>query len=430
MFNRALDSHQAQSSHDLAPLPDTLQLYHAPSMSYHDYSRGTALHGHLLPSHEDSSPVGSSLASTSTNFPQVLPTLQLYPTDIQPDNNYNQDTPRYGNQYQHHNPRMHHNGQDDQYARSHMPQASHDQRGYRREHFSHGANFDNLQRFNHRYQGGEAIHSAHHNHFDPLVLPTLMVEGPGVVYDRAASVSTYVPPWEYTLPISTDLDFTVSDVDEKVYKLLTEDQRLLIVDRVHQIRPYYSETIRKRIQSVMNAALARDLLSRNVATVEAAVEVVFPIDDPKKVSWMTGLSNAQRRLVILKLADETIQRADKLRDVFLARDVTPQEALFLLLRANKEQCVSFAQSHELIVMENNNAAPWQRGITTLQRRAVLHRLEFVGRKKKRPDRYYLLQKRFIPLAFGKKILRASEAEFWMLMRYMEGKTATLPPNLL
>ncbi|UZJ50776.1 hypothetical protein CBS101457_000096 [Exobasidium rhododendri] len=231
----------------------------------------------------------------------------------------------------------------------------------------------------------------------------------------------YVPPWEYTIPVDADFDYD-EQKDFIIFDKLSKDQKILVVDRIMQIRPYSGDAVRKKLQVRLDAFLAKQLLSDNVTWVEDAVEVLYPIRKRKmryyQHPWMSGLTNAQRRQVIVKFADATEQPVDHLREFFLLQMVTPDVAVKILEAPTKKACEQIAVKYGLLIQENPRNAPWQKGCSNMQKKALIHRMMTVGRQEKMVC-YQLLQKSTLPSGVGLMMLRVSDEKFPSVMASLQ-----------
>ncbi|UZJ50769.1 hypothetical protein CBS101457_000089 [Exobasidium rhododendri] len=233
---------------------------------------------------------------------------------------------------------------------------------------------------------------------------------------------TRVQP-EYMIRFDPSFSFD-NEIDSVFYKL-DKLQRMIVIDRVSQIRPYRIDSIRKALQRKMSAPVARALLSGDVAEVEAGVECIYPIERKKKgfmqPPWMFGLDNAQRRQVIALLANATQQSTDDLRELFLTRKIEPFVSWQILSAPSLHQLVHLAYTHGLIIAgERRKCLTWQRGLSVLQRKAVIQRMMGSGIVRKQYC-YELFQRPFIPAGFGLVMLRVNEEAFQQIMAILKGK---------
>ncbi|UZJ50858.1 hypothetical protein CBS101457_000178 [Exobasidium rhododendri] len=229
------------------------------------------------------------------------------------------------------------------------------------------------------------------------------------------------------LPISPHFDY--HSEDELVWTCLSTEQKLVVTDRVHEIRPRKAPNLRQRLSDKLTAKSAKELLGDNLSEIEAAVNQLFPLERSKKSkakpvkTWLTGLENWQKRAVINKVARDTLQDTERLRDRFLDNKVTPEQALHLL-NALPEDCRRMAAALDLIMPDFETCLPWQKGLSKLQRKALLHRMMTVGRRCEKTS-YDLLERRKLPPGYGLKMLEANDADFLYIMRCLKG-SADLP----
>ncbi|UZJ53689.1 hypothetical protein CBS101457_003009 [Exobasidium rhododendri] len=236
------------------------------------------------------------------------------------------------------------------------------------------------------------------------------------------------PSREYTMPVEST--FHAKSESRNLFQSLNDAQRLLIVDRIMQIRPYCDNTTRKKLGRSLDASLARALLSDDVAQIEAAVEKLYPIDivkySAKHNTWMTGLTNTERRQVIERVAAATEQDARKLREHFLRKKVTPSVAR-LLLAANDDACVQYAREYDLIVPTTEGHAVWQKGMSFIQKKALLHRMRAYGVVSDYRC-YRLLEKKRVPSGSGLRMLKAGDDQFADIMESLKGNKRTDPSS--
>ncbi|UZJ50777.1 hypothetical protein CBS101457_000097 [Exobasidium rhododendri] len=243
-----------------------------------------------------------------------------------------------------------------------------------------------------------------------------------LVYPSDGSPHEYTIPREYIYPVSRTFPYTT--LQDLVFHRLSSTQKTFVVDRILQIRPYFTDSIRKKLARKLTAQLALDILSEDAGKIEAAIDKLYRIDVQKQKSytdpWMTGLSNAQRRQIIAKFAEVTKQNVDLLREMFLRDNVTPQLAL-QIRSATDEECMQLAKQNGLLYEENERRAPWQKGATHMQKKALVHRMMATG-ELRNTQCWALLEKRFVPSGYGLQMLRADDDDFhkmmWMLREYV------------
>ncbi|UZJ50893.1 hypothetical protein CBS101457_000213 [Exobasidium rhododendri] len=233
----------------------------------------------------------------------------------------------------------------------------------------------------------------------------------------------YIAPWEYSQRVDTEFEY--DNLEDYMYARLDDDQTRLIVDRIKEIRPYRDDAIKKKLINHMRVPEAKALMSDDTREVEKAVNELYPIDMKKRRSthdpWMTGLTNEQRRQVMAKLADATQQPVDTLLDFFLKQKITPGVAWAILQAASKEEVVALARNLNLLVTEERAQSKWQKGMGQLQRRALLYRMKTTGKVIDDARSYKMLQKRFVPSAFGLKMLRANDEDFVKMVLWLKGR---------
>ncbi|UZJ50796.1 hypothetical protein CBS101457_000116 [Exobasidium rhododendri] len=235
----------------------------------------------------------------------------------------------------------------------------------------------------------------------------------GIIYDLMPVVLNN-DNYEYTLQV--DPGTQIDDPHALVYTILNDDQKLLIMDRIRQIRPFCSDTIRRKMHDKLTGAMALRLLSSDPIAVDDAVEKFYGIKASRRgpkdevwTPWMEGLTNAQRRAVIEILAEATSQATDRLREQFLSKRVTPEVAKGVLDQHTPEEVQAYARDHGLLFQRGVGHLPWNLGLSHLQRTALQQRLEGENIPKKK---YSSLMERYVyPPGWGKAMLRARPGAF-------------------
>ncbi|UZJ50838.1 hypothetical protein CBS101457_000158 [Exobasidium rhododendri] len=223
---------------------------------------------------------------------------------------------------------------------------------------------------------------------------------------------------EYTLQVDTSFPF--ANDEELVYKNLTDDQKAVIVDHIHQVRPYTEDYLRQQLMLRLTPQTAQQLLSKDPNEVDNAVEELYPTDDVKSrtlIRWMTGFSKEEKIEIIEKLARVTQQSSDKLRDLFISRRVTPIMANELLHASTEEEVWDFAQKYDLVLVDGQTTRPWQKGSREIQRRALRQRMTAFGLRHKQ-EFYTILKKSKVPPGYALTMLRATDVEFAVIMRWL------------
>ncbi|UZJ50898.1 hypothetical protein CBS101457_000218 [Exobasidium rhododendri] len=235
-------------------------------------------------------------------------------------------------------------------------------------------------------------------------------------YNRKEHILPWTPPHEFALPVSRVVDSSGSGT--LAFPVLSDDQKIFIVDRIHQIRACTMEYIQQKCRYKLNIDTARNLLSEDEHTLDAAAEKLFTDKYKKKggvYPWMRGFNNEQRRYIIRKLAEATRQKPDKLRELFLAKRVTHEVADQILRAPTLQDCESIAQEYNLHVAVNTKEGRWQRGLSQVQRLAVQQRMINTSRVKDRDAAYAILGRPDVPMGYGRVVLRADEAKFRIIM---------------
>ncbi|UZJ50833.1 hypothetical protein CBS101457_000153 [Exobasidium rhododendri] len=227
---------------------------------------------------------------------------------------------------------------------------------------------------------------------------------------------------EYTLQYEPGYTYTDSH-EKEVYSKIGSDRRLVAADQIHRIRPYKMEYIRQQLRrKFMTAPLANELLSQDQHRVEAAVDVIFPMDDNTSrsfVPWMTGFSNAKRIQIVEKLAGATRQGADQLRELMIDSKTTPEEASRILNARTPEEVRGIARMMNLYHVQDADKG-WAMGMSEMQRKALLQRMLLHGQT--HPNmRYAYLSKDKVPEGYGLHMLRVDDAEFFNIIMWLRGQ---------
>ncbi|UZJ50766.1 hypothetical protein CBS101457_000086 [Exobasidium rhododendri] len=224
------------------------------------------------------------------------------------------------------------------------------------------------------------------------------------------------PGWQYTLPFNSvfSLKPKYRDAPNGSWRSLDDDQKAAVVDRIAQIKPFTTATIRKYLEFHLTAHTAMMLLCNDLDVVESGVAEVYrnyqqklAYENPK---WMDGLHNAQRREVIEKLADATVQPVEDLREHFLKVDA-PQAAAWAILNASgRDELLAIAQMYGLFIPQSSAALVWQRGAGKMQMKALLHRM-MTRAKITSKKTYNILARKYIPSGFALTMLKLNDALF-------------------
>ncbi|UZJ50761.1 hypothetical protein CBS101457_000081 [Exobasidium rhododendri] len=237
-------------------------------------------------------------------------------------------------------------------------------------------------------------------------------------YDDDATPSKQHNSGPYTLKV--DAQFEYADTNDLVYWRLSDNQKLVIVEHILQVRPYTSRNLRKRLDGCLTVPLAHDLLSTDTSRIDAAIQDLFPINDQESRSWMTGLSKEERIQVIDSLADATLQSSEDLRDLFLAKNIAPSVAREILNASSKEDLVSIARKYGLFLRLNPRDRPWQKGANQLQKKAIVQRMMNSGIVDPLVC-YDFLKKRKVPEGYGLKMLKVNDETFVKIMDALGGR---------
>ncbi|UZJ50874.1 hypothetical protein CBS101457_000194 [Exobasidium rhododendri] len=187
------------------------------------------------------------------------------------------------------------------------------------------------------------------------------------------------PCAEYTFQF--DRDFPIPQSSRSVYSLLPKEHRLILTERVAQVRPFKTKVIQYHLDQHLNTEFALMLLSDDQKENDEAALIVLPDSLRKKkngslpIHWMDGLKNWQRREAIRRLAEVTLQPADKLREHLLHYDKRPIVAQKILDATSQEEIWRIAEKWNLIlppIDPTNKHQPkvWQKGMSNMQRAAL------------------------------------------------------------
>ncbi|UZJ50852.1 hypothetical protein CBS101457_000172 [Exobasidium rhododendri] len=237
------------------------------------------------------------------------------------------------------------------------------------------------------------------------------------------------PPWEYRFQQNAlHILQQWHNEEDFSWTILKPDHKTEVTMFIHEIRPYNEEYLRKMLRYVITVGQARDILLGTQTEGEAAVETLLPFETSKNhlpfAPWMRGFDNQQRRNIIRKLSDATLEASDRLREHFLRTKVKPSVARRILHASKKGELRSIARDHNLIppLLLNDDGEgavyPWQKGASKFQQKAVLQRL----RQTVYSQTYKLhviIQMDFVPEGYGMKILRArTDQDFFELVRWL------------
>ncbi|UZJ50892.1 hypothetical protein CBS101457_000212 [Exobasidium rhododendri] len=240
----------------------------------------------------------------------------------------------------------------------------------------------------------------------------------GDYYEALPTKQEYVAPWEYQLRVTPD--FFWRSEDDLVYSALSDDQKLVMVEHIHSTRPFHERYIRTELAGALTASLAFDLLSYDTTRIDHAVEVLHPKNVRKRgvvATWMDGLIKSQRLEVIDKIATATLQDPGELRDHFLDINVESNVVLQILLASTDEEYIQIARGNNLYLAETCTTSPWQKGLSTIQKRALRQRMMTMGAMTERKF-YQLVNKEKVPAGYGLKMLRAFDEKFRSMIMWL------------
>ncbi|UZJ50878.1 hypothetical protein CBS101457_000198 [Exobasidium rhododendri] len=246
------------------------------------------------------------------------------------------------------------------------------------------------------------------------------------------------PSSEYLLQI--DPNFEVPDDGGYITSHLSDRQKLVMYDRIAQVRPFGHSTIVYNMQNYLTVPIARALLSYDQRENDGAAQMFLPCREARHNeagdgfgTWMYRLDNVKRREVVRRVSIATLQNVDKLRDLFLKSNMKPTVAQKILQARYLEEVQSIAEEEDLILPPGDEDAaedkknvrmPWKKGLTTLQRSALHQRIDghFTIEWKKL---YRLLGKNRVPPGYGLMLLHAGDAKFAMMVDELQSRAKSL-----
>jgi hypothetical protein len=237
----------------------------------------------------------------------------------------------------------------------------------------------------------------------------------------------FTAPWEYQLPIGTEIVYEPGKSYVNGYDVLSKDQALVLADRIRRVRAYSGHVIQQKIVDFLQDHQARDILFGTPRERKAAIESIFPDEaDRRKLRykpWMHGLSEDNRIKVVNVLSDATGEPADRLHEAMLTETFTHNDAMDVL-DSSRARHLELAYRRELYSMRERHWAKWNKGLTVLQRSALIQRICNTGVTEGRARK--LLTAPYVPEGLGKVLLRASSSEFIEIMSYW--RNVQFPPG--
>ncbi|UZJ50871.1 hypothetical protein CBS101457_000191 [Exobasidium rhododendri] len=249
----------------------------------------------------------------------------------------------------------------------------------------------------------------------------------------AGSRTLITPPAdEYTLQVDPHITYPTDA--ESVYRILPKEHRQLIVERVSQTRPFLRSVIQYHVTRHLTPRLARKMLSNDRDAYDEAAAELLPQSTPKLmpdgkmqpvVTWMTSLENWQKREVIRRLAECTLQAPDKLRELLLMKELEPSVSRRILAATYTEDVLKIVQKEDLYVLSfdadnTHHPRPWQKGLSIIQRAALRQRMKDIGFV----DNYScfnLLSQQGIPDGYGMQLLKLDSLAFGAAIEHLLGK---------
>jgi hypothetical protein len=254
--------------------------------------------------------------------------------------------------------------------------------------------------------------------------------------------NTPIPSGEHEYTYNTDHYVQSADDNDLVFIDMPDDVREFIQDRLASIRPFRPEVILERIAFYLTAKLARELLSAEDTMIWRAAKELLPdnlllsVDGSIPVTWMTGLKPAERREVIRRLSQVTLQNSDRLKSFLLETDVSPLVAQGILHAPYSEGIWAIALNFRLFlsperVRNGRTPKPWHLGLGEVQKLALFQRMRpFMNismPKKERQTCTNLLGKPKVKSGYGFDLLNVGGDQF---PYYMQDLMASVRGDLL
>ncbi|UZJ50846.1 hypothetical protein CBS101457_000166 [Exobasidium rhododendri] len=236
---------------------------------------------------------------------------------------------------------------------------------------------------------------------------------PSITEDQATD--RYVPQPEYALLVAPCFSYTSED--QAIFRELSEDQRLVIFQRLHQVVPYTSRYLRTRLLEHLKPAEALDLLSGDEERIDAAINRLYRsgVFRREDITWMHYLEKQQRIEVVAKVAEATQRDAEKVRDHFLQKNVPPHVLQEILGTSSLKEIKKVAKRNDLLIEDDTKVNAWQKGTSVIQRKAILQRMTRSRPEVHQSKLHDWLRKKKVPKGYGLVMLRASTANFERIM---------------
>ncbi|UZJ50803.1 hypothetical protein CBS101457_000123 [Exobasidium rhododendri] len=415
-----------EHSHELPPLPDHLELYQDPSLSYVDSF------WHPGGNHEEYTMMSAQPQSSS--YGEYSPQLQHgRRTDINPAALY----VGFAGQSSHQTSLFPPFPTNESGFNVHYGSLSREQHHHSRESQGRHQYPGHADQSSYHQAGQNNVHTGNvypqHDSSDVQDLSLQMSTSAVMANSSTSGRSPQVTPDPYEYQYVADPSFLHDNDHDSVYRYLTVDQRAVVVEHVHRIRPYVIRHIRNCLAHFLPPSIARSLLTNNELEIEAAVEKMWPFHERKQYPsnpWMEGLNNHQRIEVVRLMAEATLQSADLLRDHFLRQNVSLETALDILYAPNPHVLVLIARERGLIMPEEKKKSrkqAWQIGLSTVQKRALRQRFFNAGVTD--DDKFYLLvRKPKVWPGYGLVMLKAGDQYFDAILEALKGRDPLPTPQ--
>ncbi|UZJ50802.1 hypothetical protein CBS101457_000122 [Exobasidium rhododendri] len=248
-------------------------------------------------------------------------------------------------------------------------------------------------------------------------VPDLNMQLPESSQGVVTRQDVYVPPIEYQLRVKSTQD-SFSNDDAHVYGKLDTEQRMVCVEHIRSIRPFSAMTIQSLLGRKMKASFANELLTGDRERIDAAIDEHYPDRTIRKsragydyVSWMALLNNSQRRQVIEELAEASDQSVNLFREHFIEQKYNPMFAVDALNLTTREQRQAFVHQNNLYFETDARNSPWQKGLSELQKDALVQRVSEVGTVGRTHAMFIMRRFTKVP-CLGKVLLRADDQTFF------------------
>jgi hypothetical protein len=255
---------------------------------------------------------------------------------------------------------------------------------------------------------------------------------------------TPIPPdiWEYTFRGVHYADPFAVPASMFYFSSLPDDFRSVILDRLAEIRPFHSNIIPSLIESTLTTDMARILLySTDWNMIEQVALYLLPDrllvsrDGTYPTTWMDNLSSPERKEVMRRLSEITLQDQDRLRDYFLEKKIKPSIAEAILRAEISEQVWSIVTRNKIFLPPVKLSRvtafpkPWRFGLSPSQKAALLERMIPLVSPTKNTC-YSKLRKPKVRAGYGFDLLKMNDREFVYSIEQLEVKSKSELPRFV